>query len=205
MKQFLRGLVERDIVDGAIGGDPGDPIWFVATNEGRQADGLDLQMDALRLDRFQANPVIGYGHSYWGRDSLPIGQAVDLEVESPALRLNVVFDQADEFAVNVERKVRDGFLRAMSIGFDAWDVDSNGVPAAWELFESSIVPIPMDPDALAEVGRSAFRDFDQVMDLARKVFESDVTEPTVSEATDAVEAAAARLSILRKRTFLLRN
>lgn len=161
--EFLRGFVER-AVDGTVGGEAGDPIWFVATTEGRKADGLDLQMDALRLERFMGNPVIGYGHNYWGRDSLPIGRGVDVEVKSPALRIHVAFDQKDAFATTVEQKVRDGYLNAMSVGFDAWDIDENGVPAAWELFESSVVPIPMDPDALAEAGRAAVRDFRGALD-----------------------------------------
>lgn len=161
-KQFVRGYAER-ADDGSVPGDLGDPLWFVATTEGRKADGIDLQMDRLRLERFEANPVIGYGHNYWGRDSLPIGQAVDIDVDAPALRLQVQFDQDDEFAVRVEQKVRGRYLRAMSVGFDAWDIDENGVPAAWELFESSIVPIPMDPEALAEVGRAAYRDLDAAM------------------------------------------
>lgn len=195
-KEFLRGFA-RGIADGSIGGDPGDPIWFVATTEGRKADGLDLQMDRLRLDRFEKNPVIGYGHSYWGRESLPIGQAVDIEVEAPELRMSVVFDQADPFAMTVESKVRGGFLRAMSVGFDAWDIDQNGVPAGWELFESSIVPIPMDPDAVAEVGRAAYRDFEDAMTRIRRAF--NITETTPPPAPPDAPAETARIGIARKR------
>ena len=175
--EFLRSYVERADGD-AIGGEAGEPIWFVATTEGRKADGLDLQMDKLRLDRFEANPVIGYGHNYWGRDSLPIGRGVDIKVEAPALRIAVGFDQKDPFATTIEQKVRDGYLNAMSVGFDAWDIDENGVPAAWELFESSVVPIPMDPDALAEVGRAAVRDFRGALDELTDAF--DVDDPQSS-------------------------
>lgn len=188
MKQFLRGYVERDIAE-PIGGELGDPIWFIATTEGRKADGLDLQMDRLRLERFQTNPVIGYGHSYWGRESLPIGQAIDYEVAAPALRLQVQFDPEDDFAVKVERKVRAGFLRAMSVGFDAWDVDQEGVPAAWELFESSIVPIPMDPDAVAEVSRAAVRDYESAVTAMRQAIGRDDDETDPGPAVDADEQA----------------
>jgi len=201
--EFLRGYVQRD-ADGRAPGEPGDPIWFVATTEGRKADGLDLQMDRLRLDRFEKNPVIGYGHSYWGRDSLPIGRGVDIEVDAPELRIAVQFDQDDPFATRVETKVRGGFLNASSVGFDAWDIDENGVPAAWELFELSVVPIPMDPDAVADVGRAAFREFEESMARVREAFDIDPTpDPTPSTAVDADEAAAARLTVARKRLRLV--
>jgi len=162
------------------------PIWFVASNEGRMDDGLDLRMDCLDLGRFEANPVIGYGHSYWGRDSLPIGRAVDIEVDPPQLRLRVQFDDGDPFAAEVERKVRAGFLNAMSVGFDAYDVDRSGVPARWELFEASVVPLPMDPDALADLERKRSR-FDPP------------TDPVVAEGVSEDGMVAARLALARRR------
>lgn len=147
----LRGYVERD----ADMPDEG-PIPFVLATEGRKADGLDLQMAGADLERFLANPLLGYGHNYWGRDSLPIGRVDDPRVDGKALRGALVFDQDDEFAVKVERKIRGGFLNAVSVGFDAYDINEDGVPDRWTLFEVSVVPLPMDPDAVAE-GRELAR------------------------------------------------
>ena len=59
----------------------GRPMTIVAANEGRQADGIDLRMENADLARYLANPVLGYGHSYWGRDELPIGRATSTTVE----------------------------------------------------------------------------------------------------------------------------
>ncbi|HEY9369261.1 hypothetical protein [Streptomyces sp.] len=126
------------------------PIPWVVANEGLMADGIDLKMDALDLGRFEKNPIIGYGHDYFGRESLPIGRAVETVVDGPKLRLMVEFDQGDEFARTVDRKVRGGFLNTMSVGFSVDGLDEHGVPSRWELFESSVVPLPMDPDATAE-------------------------------------------------------
>lgn len=146
----LRGYVERDAArtDG--------PIPFILATEGRKGDGIDLKMGSADLERFLSNPLLGYGHMYWGRDSLPIGRVDNPRVDGGQLRGGLVFDQDDPFAVTVERKIRGGFLNAVSVGFDAFDIDDTGTPARWTLFEVSVVPLPMDADAVAE-GRELVR------------------------------------------------
>ncbi|MFE2106645.1 hypothetical protein ACFXAF_12370, partial [Kitasatospora sp. NPDC059463] len=75
----------------------------------------------------------------------------------PRLLGRLEFDPDDEFAVTVERKIRAGFLNAVSVGFDAFDIEA-GVPRRWELFETSVVPMPMDPDAVQDAeGRALAR------------------------------------------------
>lgn len=145
---YRHGTIER-------ASDDADVLRVVMANEGRMGDGLDLRMDGADLKRFKANPVLGFGHNYWGRDSLPIGRVENAAVDGKRLVGDVVFDQGDEFAVSVERKLRDGFLSAFSIGFDPRAIDDDGVVSDWELFELSVVPIPMDPGALVAAGRAA--------------------------------------------------
>lgn len=143
--------LRRGFATRAPDGDDDGPIPFVIATEGRKADGLDLQMDRLNLERYLGNPVIGYGHSYFGRDNLPIGRASDVEVDGPRLRANAHFDPDDDFAQTVERKYRSGFMNAVSVGFDLRSVDEQtGIPEEWELTEFSAVPIPLDPDALQD-------------------------------------------------------
>lgn len=156
---YTRAYVDREA---AAAGQPGDPIEFVAATEGVKGDGIDLRMSGARLDRYLANPVVGYNHSYWGRDGLPIGRGEGTRIDGDKLRISVVFDQEDEFATKVERKYRNGFLNAVSIGFNvhAWqDGKGNywlgGVAEQWELTELSCVPIPMDAEAVMQGGRSA--------------------------------------------------
>lgn len=193
-----------EVARGKKRGKPGEPITFVATTEGIKGDGLNLMMDKLDLERFEANPVIGYGHNFFGRSNLPIGRAVDIEVDAPALRLSVAFDQADEFATTVEQKVRDRYLNAMSVGFDVNGVDDEtGIPRSWELFESSIVPIPLDPEALSEVGRAAVKDLESMLAKARAALAVtvDLSDRTVvaAETTDDSprrDAASRRIRLL---------
>lgn len=158
---YTRAYVDRAA---AAEGQPGDPIPFIAATEGVKGDGIDLRMSGARLERYLANPVVGYNHSYWGRDGLPIGRGQDTRIDGETLRIDVVFDQDDEFARRVEAKYRSGFLNAVSIGFSVWAWEDGqgsywlgGVAQEWELTELSAVPIPMDPNAVMEGGRSALR------------------------------------------------
>ncbi|MGH3672185.1 MAG: HK97 family phage prohead protease [Pseudonocardiaceae bacterium] len=157
---YSRAYVERDSIAA------GKPLRFVAATEGVKGDGIELRMDGAKLDRFRANPVVGYGHCYYSRGDLPIGRATETTVDGDRLLMDVVFDMADEFAARVDQKYRDGFLNAVSIGFnvDAWeDPKSNyytgGVASQWELFELSAVPLPMDANATVESGRGLDPDF----------------------------------------------
>ncbi|WP_432158979.1 hypothetical protein [Streptomyces sp. bgisy153] len=151
-RHYLRGYVQRADTD--TGDDAaGKPLTIVAATEGRKGDGLNLTMKGAELGRFEANPVVGYGHSYWGRDGLPIGRSDKTWIDGDALKMDIVFDQEDDFARKVERKYRAKMMNAFSIGFDVWNIDDSGTPEGWELFEVSAVPLPMDPNALVESGR----------------------------------------------------
>ncbi|GAA1015879.1 hypothetical protein Aple_010660 [Acrocarpospora pleiomorpha] len=148
--RHLRGYGYADIARAAEGG----PIPFTAATAGIKADGLDLQMSGLDLARYRNNPVIMYDHEYWGRDALPIGRAAEVTVEGDKLRALLDFDLEDDFAAKVDRKIRKGYLNAVSVGFGVHDIDEHGVPDMWELYEISVVPLPLDPDAIADPDRA---------------------------------------------------
>ncbi|MEV7282867.1 hypothetical protein [Streptomyces sp. NPDC093111] len=190
-RRYVRGYVERADGDAA-----GKPLSIIAATEGRKGDGLNLTMSGARLDRFEANPVVGYGHSYWGRDGLPIGRSDKTWIDGDKLRMNLTFDQDDEFAVKVERKYRGGYLNAFSIGFDVWNIGQDGTPEGWELFEVSAVPLPMDPGAIVESGRSA-------LDLARGLDLRSAPDETVQALLSRLaelDAAGARAgAVLSKK------
>lgn len=141
----------------------GVPLRVVMASEGRQADGIDLRMSGAQLDRYRGNPVLGYGHSYWGRTNLPIGRVApdSIAVDGTTLAGDLEFDAGDEFAREVERKMRAGYLNAVSIGFDVteWESENDnywrgGVATKWMLTELSVVPVPMDANALVTAGRN---------------------------------------------------
>lgn len=185
---YIRGHCER-------GSAKDGPIRFVAATEGVKRDGIDLRMQGVELERFEANPVILFGHNSWGRENLPIGRASGVGVEGDALKMDIEFDQDDEFAVKVERKIRNGFLNAVSIGFDVrgWEKPgqnmwNGGVATKWELFETSVVPVPMDEKATVEAGRSDDNLREQILGWVRTHMDERLEEWQRLYLNDVVEA-----------------
>ncbi|MEU6952078.1 hypothetical protein [Streptomyces sp. NPDC045714] len=196
-RHYLRGYVARaDGDDDAAG----KPLSIIAATEGRKGDGLNLTMKGAELGRFQSNPVVGYGHSYWGRDGLPIGRSDKTWIDDDKLRMDVVFDQDDEFAVTVERKYRARMMNAFSIGFDVWNIDDSGTPEGWELFEVSAVPLPMDPNAIVESGRSAL---DLVRGLDVRGTPDEVAQAVMSKLAELDTVGARAGAVLSKKNKTL--
>jgi len=201
----------------------GVPLRVIMASEGRQADGIDLRMSGAQLARFRSNPVLGYGHAYYGRTNLPIGR-VDPEsitADGSTLSGELAFDAGDEFAVEVERKMRAGYLNAVSIGFEVteWESEQDsywrgGVATAWTLTELSVVPVPMDANAVVTAGRSGLDDpaliatvagcsaqeFDQLLQRLRAIGEA--TSQPIDPNTDPPEPLAAGVSDDAARGFL---
>jgi HK97 family phage prohead protease len=116
------------------------------------------------LTRYQANPVVLYGHnasaSVFGghdpRNTLPIGRAENMRVENGALRCTIRFAsaEANPLAEQVYRLMSEGILSAVSVGFDpvddSVDAGEDDVPVIKKavLYELSVVPIGADPGAV---------------------------------------------------------
>lgn len=125
--------------------------------EGVKADGLDLRMDRVLLDRWRSNPVVLLEHfPVTLGASMPavIGRADRIATEAGALRADVTFDTGSDIGAEIDRQYRNRFLHAFSIGFTHGEVDRNGVPEWWQPVELSSVPVPMDDAALVEDGRN---------------------------------------------------
>ena len=71
----------------------------------------------------------------------------------PRLNLGIMFrrehppEALPEFARQVERKYRDGFLHAVSVGWDTIELDGR---QRYDLLDLSAVPVPGDPSAIME-------------------------------------------------------
>lgn len=137
--------------------DPAAPKKFTF----RASDGdYDRYEDRLnprgwKLDGYAANPVILYNHDAGDggplgigrKDVLPIGRG-HAYVQGDALLVDVTFDQNDTFALDVQRKVEQGILNAVSVRYiipegyyrtnERGGLDSD----VQELLEISIVTIP---------------------------------------------------------------
>ena len=151
------------------------PIKFVAStaNPDRYGDVVDQKGWDLRA--YNRNPVVLFNHN---PAQMPIGKG-KAYVENDQLMLEVEFDQKDDMAKTIEQKVRDGYINAVSVGFQpSKTIARSSLPAdhpyhgksgsyfqASELLEVSIVTIPANNEAtlskqfsreigLADVARS---------------------------------------------------
>lgn len=142
----------RALADPALAAEAGSPIRFVASSHEAARDNFTIRQDRWTLDNFRRNPVVLFAHDY-GRP--PIGKGTP-SVTERGLELDVTFDQGDPFARDIERKYRDGYMNAVSIGWD--DVKAEGEAEPYhDLWEVSAVPVPSDPGALMDRQRSAVR------------------------------------------------
>lgn len=156
MPQYLR-LNRVDRADIATA-EPGTPIPFAAATPGKKRDGVNTAGLPWRSTNYDKNPVVTWVHDFVG-NRLPIGRGaakITGEGASEAIDTEIVFDVADPFAAEIDRKYRAGFLHAISVSWD--DIDEDGVPVrasgkkpvAHELLEIAAVPVPGDPDALIQ-------------------------------------------------------
>ena len=146
----MRAYVEAP--DEIRSAEPGSPMKFVATTSGVKRDGLDLRIEGVDVSNFERNPVFLWAHNY---SMPPLGKVTKIRRLKNRIEMWVVFDQKDEFAVEIERKYRDGFLTAVSIGWiileferAAEEDEARYVVLRSDLLDLSAVPVPGDPDAL---------------------------------------------------------
>ena len=118
----------------------------------RERDVIDP--DGWDLKNFKKNPVVLFGHD---SGSLPIAKAKRTAAKDGALVSVAEFATAEmnPLAEQVFLMLKNKFLRAASVGFlpSEWNFDEKRAGVNFlkqELLEFSIVPIPANPDALAE-------------------------------------------------------
>jgi HK97 family phage prohead protease len=119
-----------------------------------------IEQSGWKLSNFKVNPVILYGHNA-REERMPIGKALKVWIEGKGsknakLMFNIQFDLQDSFAAEVYRKIKDGFLNTVSVGFQPFEWEELD-PDNWfgglrfleqDLLELSVVPIPANPQAV---------------------------------------------------------
>jgi hypothetical protein len=139
--------------------DQDGPVLFSASTTALNRYGFRLRHEGWRIGNYLRNPIVAWNHD---TSRPPIGRAdAALDGFARELRAAVTFDRGDPFAADIERKVRGGFLNAVSVGWDF--VDAAGAPisdwwrmsaqqaereAFYDLAEISVTPVPGDPGAV---------------------------------------------------------
>ncbi len=134
---------------------------FVASTASIDSHGEIVEQD-WDLSRFKANPVVLYAHQ---SRELPIGSCTRVDVVAGRLECTVKFASAaaSPLAESVYQLVKEGTLRAVSVGFIPGDARLETragrdvvVLSKNVLHEISIVPIPSNADAVAITRAKAF-------------------------------------------------
>lgn len=136
------------------------------------------------LDNFLKNPVIMLNHEY---HQLPIGKATNVSMRNGKLVFDVQFSKTLEVAKQAFNLVKEGIMKAWSVGF---------IPLEWgktgdeytinkqELLELSLVSIPANPNALLSYKKTLNT---QQIDLI-KAFEALLSKEVGDEAKQEKEA-----------------
>ena len=133
---------------------------FVASTENSDRYGDVINQKGWSLEAYNRNPVVLLNHN---SNSLPIGKG-KVEIKDGQLMIDVEFDQEDELARKVESKVKNGYINAVSVGFNPIESKRRSeLPKEHkafgkrgmyfeksELLEVSIVTIPANSDATAK-------------------------------------------------------
>jgi phage head maturation protease len=176
------------------------------SDESPDAHGSIIKVDGWQLDRFRANPVVLFAHASMG---LPIGRSNRIWKENGRLMSKTQFAgaaQGHQFAETAFKLVKDGFLKAWSVGFvgkekhlrqdlttqEKAELYDPHVYTKAELMEYSLVPVPSNPNALSESRR---RDFDRLMTMAEQ--NSHVPDSPIGVFAELLEQAVARRLQLR--------
>jgi HK97 family phage prohead protease len=111
-----------------------------------------LRKESWILQNYLKNPIILFNHD---RDK-PVGRALAVEARDQGLYVKVLVSSSDDEMVSYVRDLcAEGILNSFSVGFQAIqeskDADGNLFISQAELFEISIVTLPMNQDSTFSV------------------------------------------------------
>ena len=120
-------------------------VRFIASTPDLDRHGTRLLPLGCDSAAFERNPVVLWNHNKDGSPDDVLGRVVEIAKTVAAVEVVVEFDSHAK-AQEVLRKVRAGFLRAVSVGFipqqDRKNADGTIDVLKWEMCELSIVPVP---------------------------------------------------------------
>lgn len=170
-------IIKYGLIEKAASLNDGEVEFIVSTNDW-DAHGERMNVDGINFKDFKKNPVVLWSHEGY---SLPIAKATKIWKDGKKLMAKAMFDLEDKFAAEVYRKLKDGFLNAVSIGGMVEEWGSDGLTISkLNMKEFSVVSIPANPKALA-TAKSLDTQEQQEVDKLEKMFKQRV----VKDLTDA--------------------
>lgn len=131
-----------------------------------------IPKSAWNVENFKKNSIILFNHD----KNFPIGKAVAIEARDEGLYVKAkISGSADPGISRIRDLIKEGVLNAFSVGFDSTDeiksADGYNEIKAAELFEISVVSIPMNQDSLFSTTK--FYDIENVKTKAVEIFEGE--------------------------------
>src|SRR5688500_1361876 len=150
----LRKLYIPDTIEPSLDPENDLRMTFVISTERVDRDGDIVKVAGWGFEDWRKNPVVLFAHA--GQEP-PVAQGEYIAAVGGKVKSTALFTPRDvyEFGHTIYKLVLHKFLRATSVGYQPvdWAVDKarGGVNFAKQtLLEWSIVPIPSNPDSLAE-------------------------------------------------------
>ena len=143
---MIRQEVGADAPDAPDGG-----RWVLFTSAVNRY-GLSVDPMGMDITAMEGNAPVFFNHR---SGDIPIGRLVDIQRTEEAMTAGIEFNNGYADAAPVIQSVKDGFLRAGSVGFyanDAEEDEDTGVIRITksDLIEYSIVGTPADPTAIKQ-------------------------------------------------------
>ena len=150
--------IDAEIVKGAEG-ERKNLVSFIASTASPDRYGDVINQKGWSLAKYRKNPVILLNHN---ANQLPIGRG-EVDVIDGKLMVDIEFDMEDPIGAEVARKTKDGFMSAVSVGFNPIESTPRSMLSKdnpyyasrgeyferAELLEISIVTIPANGEAVA--------------------------------------------------------
>jgi HK97 family phage prohead protease len=177
--------VEEGVIDAVVGS---------TSIIDRMGDVIDQA--GWNVKNFLKNPVILWGHNVH-EERPPIGKALKVwkgGSSKKSLMFQVKFDLQDSFAAEIFRKVKDGFINTVSVGF---------LPTEWEelspkdgpiggrkytkqeLLELSFVPVPANPEAIVALRGMHDKRFEPVE--LKDLYKENEVDKEIDKVTEKVD------------------
>lgn len=151
-EKYTSRITNPSIRDGADG-----TVMVKVMTDQLARDGMVLDPGGLRTEDYEKNPVVLWEHGGDPRRGAePIARCTDLIEKEDGYLAKVEFAE-DEFAQRIERKVRNQYINAVSVGWKTEEVQREDrgegmVPVVQrgDMTEFSFVGVPADTDALVQ-------------------------------------------------------
>lgn len=146
-----------------------------------------IPKDAWDLKNYEKNPIILFSHD----KNQPIGRAVVTEAKDEGLYVKAKISQSDAPDIaKVRDLIKEGVLNAFSVGFDMKQSEKtadgyNEIKAA-ELFEISVVAIPMNQDSTFSLTKSY--DYEDLKALTKAAADESTAKDDKAAAEDMAPA-----------------